>query len=270
VKLLFKILRFYINASIHVALAVGSFTCITYLDFDVDIEAYILVFVFFSTLVAYTFVKYIPSIKNRPFKWTKSLKAIFTLALISIIPIGVSLIYIDVISLALVGFLGLLTLLYVLPFLPKAKNLRDVSGLKIFIIALVWSGTTVVLPLVAYDYSFTWYDSEFLSYICSRFFIVVALIIPFEIRDLKLDDIYLQTLPQVLGVIKTKILAVVLVILSMFLLIYSHLESYIYVFIHGIIIILILGSKRKNAFLYTALMVESVPILWVVMKYFAS
>lgn len=263
-----KILKLYINSSIHVALAVVSFACITYLDFDLEIKNSILVFVFFSTLVAYTFVKYIPLIKHEQLRLTDSLKFIFILSLVSILPIFISLFYFELEVIGLILLLGLFTLLYVLPFLPKVKNLRDVSGLKIFIIALVWTGTTVILPFLSSDFELSSLDAEKTLYIMSRFLVVIALIIPFEIRDLKLDEIYLKTLPQVLGVFNSKALAVGLVLLSMLLLNFVEIDTYIYVYMHLLIIILILFSKRRNAFLYTALLVEAVPILWFLLNYF--
>lgn len=263
-----KILKLYINSSIHVALAVVSFTCITYLDFDLKIEKNVLAFVFFSTIVAYTFVKYIPLVKQERLRLTKSLKSIFILALVSVLPIFISLFYFEARVVFFIFFLGLFTLLYVLPFLPKAKNLRDVSGLKIFIIALVWIGTTVILPFLSSEFELSSFDVEKIMYIMSRFLLVIALIIPFEIRDLNLDQIYLKTLPQVFGIFKSKLLAVSFVLTSMLLLSFVILDTNIYVFIHALIILLILFSKRHNAFLYTALLVESVPILWFLLKIF--
>jgi hypothetical protein len=238
------------------------------LDFGLEIQERILAFVFFSTIVAYTFVKYIPLVKQKPLRLTKSLKFIFILSLLSILPILVSIFYFELNLVLFIFLLGLFTLLYVLPFLPKAKNLRDVSGLKIFIIALVWTGTTVLLPFLSSEIEMSSLAPEMIFYTLSRFLIVIALIIPFEIRDLKLDNIYLKTLPQVLGVLKSKILAVVLVLLSIVLLHFVQTDTYIYVIIHTLIIILIVCSKRQNAFFYTALLVEAVPILWVLLKYF--
>ncbi|WP_026302518.1 prenyltransferase UbiA [Psychroflexus tropicus] len=265
-KLLSKILRFYINSSIHVALAVVSFACITYMDFDIYIESNILIFVFFSTIVAYTFVKYIPWIVTNISTLATSLKSIFILALISIVPLIISFSQLDIASMMLVGVLGIFTLLYVLPFLPKAKNLRDVSGLKIFIIALVWSGATVVLPLFSSEIAPSWFEADTLYYISSRFCFVIALIIPFEIRDLKLDSIYLKTFPQILGIKKTKAMGCSLVLVSA-LLLYNSIDSYSYIWIHIVLVYLILGSRKQNAFYFTALWVESVPILWMLLKY---
>lgn len=265
-----KILTLYINSSMHVALAVVSFACITYLDFDLEINNSVLVFVFFSTLVAYTFVKYIPLIKHDHLKLTNRLKFIFILSVVSILPIFISLFYFELEVIVFILLLGVFTLLYVLPFLPEAKNLRDVSGLKIFIIAFVWTGTTVILPFLSAEIEWSSLDAEKTLYIMSRFLIVVALIIPFEIRDLKLDEIYLKTLPQVLGVFQTKILAVGLILMSMICLSIVMIDTYIYVYIHILVVMLVLFSKRRDAFLYTALLVEAVPILWFLLKYFVG
>lgn len=266
-NILSKILRLYINSSIHVALAVVSFACITYLDFELEFKNHLLVFIFFSTIVAYTVVKYIPLLKLDQLRSNNTLKIIFTLALFSILPIIYALSFFNTRTLVFTLVLGVFTLLYALPFLPTAKNLRDVSGLKIFIIALVWTGATVILPLLSSEVDLSSLNVEKILYILSRFLIVIALIIPFEIRDLKLDQIYLKTLPQVLGVFKTKVLAIGLVFLSALLLSLVDIDTYIYVYIHVLIFFLILFSKRHNAFLYTALLVEAVPILWFLVKY---
>ncbi|SDG91163.1 UbiA prenyltransferase family protein [Psychroflexus sediminis] len=265
-----KLLKLYINSSIHVALAVVSFTCITYLDFGLGIKSRVLVFVFFSTLVAYTFVKYIPLVKKKNVILGDSLKFIFFLSAVSVLPVFISLFYFELEVISFIFLLGIFTLLYVLPFLPKAKNLRDVSGLKIFIIATVWTGVTVILPFLSSEVALSSLDLEKTLYIMSRFLIVIALIIPFEIRDLKLDQIYLKTLPQVLGVFQTKVLGIVLTLVSLFLLSLVINETYIYVYMHLLIILLMIFSKRHNAFLYTALLVEAVPILWFLLKFFTG
>jgi len=126
----------------------------------------------------------------------------------------------------------------------------------------------VILPFLSSEFELSSLDAEKTLYIMSRFLIVIALIIPFEIRDFKMDEIYLKTLPQVLGIFKSKALAIGLVLLSMLLLTLVEIDTYIYVYMHLLIIILILFSKRRNAFLYTALLVEAVPILWFLLKYY--
>ena len=81
--------------------------------------------------------------------------------------------------LTILGVLGFLTLLYVFPSINQ-KNFRSMAGVKVFIVALVWSALTVLVP--AYYANSVPTD----LWICftQRFFIVLALIVPFEIRDL--------------------------------------------------------------------------------------
>lgn len=265
-KILLKILNLYINSSVHVAIAVASFTGLTYLDLGLDLQYYSISFVFFSTIFAYTFVKYLPFVWQNFKPLNNTIKGFYLLALFSVVPAVISLYQFSLQAFVFTSGLGVLTLLYALPFLPSAKNLRDISGLKIFIISLVWTGATVILPLFTSEFEWSSLTYTELLYTGSRFLIVTALIIPFEIRDLKLDHIYLKTLPQVLGVFWSKVLAISFTLMSMFLL--SSIDIYIEVdsIFHIIIIIMILGAKSRNSFYYASFWVESIPVLWFLSK----
>ncbi|MDD7914695.1 hypothetical protein [Polaribacter ponticola] len=111
--------------------------------------------------------------------------------------------------------LEILTLLYAVPFLSGFhKNLRQVSFLKIVVVALVWAGFTVLIPVVNSDVEIT-LNVIFLA--MQRFLIVVVLILPFDIRDVKYDAISLQTIPKKIGVEKTKKLGLTLMIFALVL-----------------------------------------------------
>lgn len=75
-------------------------------------------------------------------------------------------------------------------------SLRSVAGLKLFLIAISWSYVTVILP-AALEGILT---NEVLLEALMRCFLIVALIIPFDIRDLPHDDPSMRTIPQVLGI----------------------------------------------------------------------
>ena len=55
-----RIFEFYINSSIHVALAVLSLVLITVLEFNLKLPNSYWYFVFFGTITGYNFVKYAP------------------------------------------------------------------------------------------------------------------------------------------------------------------------------------------------------------------
>ena len=53
-----KLLDFYLDASIHVALAVTALVLVTYLFLNIPVENPLLGFSFFSSIVCYNFIKY--------------------------------------------------------------------------------------------------------------------------------------------------------------------------------------------------------------------
>lgn len=96
--------------------------------------------------------------------------------------------------------------LYPLSFKSAFHNftsLRTVPGLKVFLIAFTWSYVTVLLPVLLYDYV----DTEIFIEFIMRALLLFAMIIPFDIRDLEIDRNGMGTLPQILGLRKSRELA---------------------------------------------------------------
>ncbi len=97
---------------------------------------------------------------------------------------------------------GLISLAYVLPVIGKQKKLRlrDLDGIKIFLVAGVWAYVTVILPILEYT-TLGW--QHFLLF-QERAFFIFAITLPFDIRDLKIDkDINTRTIPALIGTPKT-------------------------------------------------------------------
>ena len=97
--------------------------------------------------------------------------------------------------------LGALTLFYSVPFLffSRFKSLREINGLKIFLIAFVWMFATVVLPITEKVFLI---NSDVTFYLClERFLFIFLITIPFDIRDSNQDKLEnIKTLPLILGV----------------------------------------------------------------------
>src|SRR5690606_18440708 len=86
----------------------------------------------------------------------------------------------------------------------------SLGGLKIFVVALVWAGATVILPIMAAARNITWdVGVETLQ----RFILVLVLLMPFEIRDLKYDAPELRTIPQRFGITRTRSIAILAALL---------------------------------------------------------
>ena len=100
---------------------------------------------------------------------------------------------------------AILSLGYVLPIMRGKKRFRDFNYLKIFLIAIVWSVITVVMPILEHSQKF---DFSHLSIVFERMLFIFAITLPFDIRDLQIDaHIDVKTIPTTIGITKTKWLA---------------------------------------------------------------
>ncbi len=138
-----------------------------------------------------------------------------------------------------------------------------VPSIKIFVIAAVWAGTTVYLP-VAYE-NINW-DWDITIMIIQRFMVVIALTLPFEIRDLKYDEIELGTLPQLLGIDKTKKLGYALLIAALLLeFLKDNLTIYVIAAISILTAIGIYFAKKNQNRFYASFWVEGIPVIgWLI------
>ncbi len=261
---LFKnILNFYVNSSIHVALAVYSLVRITELYFDLPYNENLDYFIFYATITGYNFIKYAGVAKFYHRSLTKSMRLIQIFSFLSFC----LLVYYgsNLSTTVLIYFIpfAVLTLVYVVPFLGGfQKNLRRVSYLKIFLVAFVWSGVTTVIPLIVGEYQ---YEVNIILLFVQRMLFILVLILPFEIRDMKLDFKNLKTLPQKIGIEKTKKVGFVLLLFSLtieFLITSSFAYRNSYLVICFILLIFLMRSTQNQSKFYSSLWVELIPIFW--------
>ncbi|WP_422105791.1 hypothetical protein [Winogradskyella sp.] len=251
------------------ALAVCALTWVTLLQFDLAYDKTVLYFVFFATITGYNFIKYFGVAKfhhRRLAGWLKTIQVFSFMAFIAMCYYALQL---NIDSMIYVSIFGLITFLYAVPLLPMRyfrdhhKNLRQISGLKIYVIALVWAFTTVLLPLID---NMVAIHMDMIITAIQRFMLVIVLTLPFEIRDLNYDSIKLATIPQSIGIKKTKIIGVLLLMLF-FVLEYfkddidvtSIISTLIVLFIS--LLFLVFSNKNQSKY-YSAFWVESVPMLW--------
>lgn len=255
--------HFYLDASIHVALAVFAFIEITCVFFGLSRDNHISYLVFFGTIACYNFVKYGVEAKKYFLVANTYHKNIQVVSFIA----GAFALY-HSFFMSFEAWIGLavllvLTSLYAVPLLPNAKNLRSLGGLKIFIVALVWAGTTVVLPIVAADRVLDW---DVAVELVQRFLMVLILMLPFEIRDLDYDDPELRTLPQRYGYLKTKVFGAVGAVVFFFLTFLKDYLTYFEVLGKGLAFlglgVLMLSTRRNQSQFFSSFWVEAIPIFW--------
>ncbi|NNK75253.1 MAG: hypothetical protein HKP42_04235 [Maribacter sp.] len=262
-KFLKRLFDFYLDASIHVALAVFALLQITALLFTITLSHHLSLFVFFGTLVCYNFIKYGVEADKYILVNNKYHKNIQFFSLVGFALGGYHAYFLSLDSWLIIILLMVLIGFYALPVLPQAKNLRSLGVLKIFLVAIVWSGITVILPYTEMGKVFVWDDWV---EVLQRILLVLVLLIPFEIRDLAFDKPELKTIPQRIGVTQTKIFGSFLV-LSFFFLTFLKDEITTLELIAKGILFLILGglmfvSKRNQSKYFASFWVEVIPIFW--------
>lgn len=111
-------------------------------------------------------------------------------------------------------FLGIISVWYAIPLIPKKPDsaLRDLPFIKIFLIAISWVIAGVVLPIANSAEMTSYMSSSVGLLVAERFLFIMALTIPFDIRDLKHDEQKKKTLPQIMGVNLARNVALILLL----------------------------------------------------------
>ncbi|NAY92883.1 hypothetical protein GTQ34_13250 [Muricauda sp. JGD-17] len=265
------IFNFYLNASIHVSLAVVSLAAITFDLLAISWNFFLLGFVFFASVVCYNFVKYGVEAHKYLIVSNAYHRAIQVFSFLSF---GFAIYFLWYLSPKIwvaVFVLGILSTLYAVPMLPNLKNLRSLGGFKIYIVALVWVGFTALLPILDANVLPTW-D---LGMLClQRFILVLILILPFEIRDMHRDDKALKTLPQVIGPKKTQKLGLVLIGIFFLLTFFKDVVDGKEVLLRSVLVLFLvlifLFDQRRQSNYFASFWVEGIPIFWLVLFRFVN
>ncbi|MDX1364952.1 MAG: hypothetical protein R3243_12120 [Arenibacter latericius] len=258
-----RLFDFYLDSSIHTALAVFALIEVTGIFFGINRDHNFSYLVFFGTIVCYNFVKY--GVEARKYILVSSTYQRY-IQIVSFLAGAIALYHAFYITLNVwmgIGLLLLLTCLYAIPMLPRAKNLRSLGGLKIFVVALVWAGVTVVLPAISEKLPVDW---NVVIEGVQRFILVLVLMIPFEIRDLKYDNRDLRTLPQRFGFINTKLMGALGALLFFLGTFFKENVAYLELLGKGIMLLLlwvmIYRTKKMQSKYFASFWVEGIPVLW--------
>ncbi|HEX8577382.1 MAG TPA: hypothetical protein VF677_13895 [Flavobacterium sp.] len=267
-----KFIDFYIYSSFHVALSCFSMVKITVMMFHIPNVEELSFFAFFGTVAGYNFIKYDASVRTKKVYFNRKLKAIVLVSFLSFLACGYFFLQLKRMTqvIALV-FLGL-TILYALPFFPNVRNARNWAGVKIYIVSLCWVGVTLVLPVIEAGVTVT----EFFYWKCiQRFILILTLILIFEIIDLPNDDPHLHTVPQQIGLRRTKMLGYGLLLLFAIIEIFNnHIQLQdinilfiIEFLIAGIIALFLAFASSGRSKYYSTFWAESIPVVWFIMVY---
>ena len=278
-----RCLRQYVELNLHVSFALLSLVLLTYRYAGIPYNWNYLAFAVLGTLVAYTYIKNVPAqasfksgvllVLQRSPWWVHAL-AIISVLLVTAFNVAQ--------QLSLVLFMSL-SLGYILPAPIKLAPFRDYGAIKIVIVSLVWSGISVVLPLLFLNHV----SEEIVLLFLAQTLWVIVLTIPFEIRDAGKDVLRHPTWPQKLGLLRAKILGTVLLIICALIHLYLlrmgldiepevAMESELPITFWDIPFVITLSltcfglimARSKQSFWYSAFWIEAIPIAWLVMTYF--
>lgn len=272
------LIDFFVESNIWVAISVVALLRITNIYFEIVSNGFLQVFVFTSVIFGYNFIKhfttqYLLGIKlfmsnhsiSFLFKCFSKLKnekkIILIINTLSIIISFVFFFKLKSITQLLIVIPLLLSIFYTISF--GNKTLRNIEGLKIYVVGITWSIVTVLLPIKEFDLEFS--EEVYLVFL-QRFLFIIALILPFEIRDLSLDSMKLKTVPQKIGTQKTKIYGFVLLLLF-FSLEYFKFKPLFLTSLTVLIVTLLflLYSNERQSKYYSSFFVEGIPIFWYIL-----
>lgn len=254
---LLKVFQYLVFSNVLISFGAACFLSSSFLLLGKPIDFIAIAFVFVSTLFTYNLqrlhkLKFQFSVNGndrlqwiyRHKDWIQFLVYGLGLLLIGFFPF---LSWTEIIGL---GFLGFFSFFYSFP--TKFGNLRSIPRLKIFLIALVWSGTAFIFT---WDRSIGEKDVFLFTY---NFLFILGITIPFDIRDLKFDKESYQTIPQMIGLLHSKVLSFFLVVLSYFFL--SYLLEYYSILLAVVYLSIALfcfGSSTRKPELYFSGLIDS-------------
>lgn len=279
-------LKQYVERNIHVSVSVLSLAFLTYHYSGTSIDWFFLAFSGIGTLVAYTYIKNVPpkgsinlSVKQ------VILRSPLWINILALLLVGLIL-FLNSRQQIVLGILMLLCLVYILPTAANDKDetsknichlipwpLRDFGAVKIVIVALVWSGISVVMPLISEG----WPMRELSLLFIAQSLWIIVLTIPFEIRDSGKDQLRHPTWPQKLGLSGVKVLGICLLLISVAMHFLLNRDLVMaqgttpgfmdtpYVITVILTLIGLIKAKPKQSFWYSAFWIEGIPIAWLIL-----
>lgn len=200
-----KFMNIYLYGSIHIGLCAMAMSWQTYYLLDnkgtPDIMYLMAVFMGTTGFYAYHRLADLPKLMDlHPGEKYKNISGIRnSILVISILCSLTSLIlffFLKFVFMVILAIGSTITLLYSHSLSRRVKKLREMGYLKIFLIALVWGAVTALIPSLE---SGTKSNISMLVFL-ERSLFIFALTLPFDIRDLRIDQqIKVRTIPMLIG-----------------------------------------------------------------------
>lgn len=260
-----KFINFLLYSNIYIAFCAVAMTAQTLYVFDINIKTSpaLLGLVFFSTLVIYALHRLVSLSKVDKSLEVERFNVIGTYqqhiqvyAGLGILGGAICFFFLNRSTQYALVLPALLSLGYVIPFMGNKKlRLRDVHFIKIFLIAIVWSYVTVLLPFLEFGIPI---DFRALGILLERMLFIFVITLPFDLRDWEIDKKnQVRTIPATIGVKNTLRLAFFVLLIWCWLVFQIYtLPIALALFISGIStgVFVYYSPRQKHDYYFTALM----------------
>lgn len=272
-----KVTSFLAYSNIWVGLSVAALTWISQHFFGAHNHHYV-AFSFFATIAFYGYARFFEGETHQEnpspiTKWHKENRTLQWVIIIGALLASIffffqlsSTLWVGIVMATLLGGL------YPIPYaLGKWSGIRHMAGLKLFMIALIWTAITSFLPMVEAGMLS---DKQAWIHLFQRFLFVTAITIPFDIRDTQVDHPKIETIPHKFGINRARKIILGLGLLiecSLLVQYFSHALSgwvFLALFI-GIEISMVLSYRSYpiKRDLYYSFLIEGSPILMFLLVY---
>lgn len=274
------IFKFLVFSNYWISFAAAAFAFLTVEELNLTVPFSFYWFVFAGTLCSYCLQRYLQlsdrkSSQSERQNWLVGNRLYLGLTVIAsgvvCLILGATLLTINQIIWLIP--VGLISLLYSFKFLKgrgkekKKKSskigLRDIPGLKIFMIGISWAFLCGLLPMWIHGLTeFTVSDIIFVS--LEKLLFIIAITIPFDVRDLKHDHKSKRTIPQVLGINRSLNLSVFLLALGAITFIFAPYGAQIITGLaisYGFTMVVILSVKKDTPELYYSGLIDGAIIV---------
>lgn len=231
-------LDFLLFTNIFVALVAVAQTLVFYHLVQVKPSFLVLAFLFAATLFIYNFSILIYKPKNHQESSYKRVRWIFrnyklnvAITITAFICLWPMFFLLAATTKILVVFLAFLSFGYAFPIFSvegRKIGLRNITGLKLFLIAIVWALSVTFLPYLELNRAqFSNLSNTSVSIIImQRFLFFAAITIPFDVRDIIQDKAFaIKTIPILFGEKKAYLISLMMLLGSFLILLFQFQTS---------------------------------------------
>lgn len=235
-KLLKHLYYFLIYTNLLIAGAAIAQSAVTYLFFETPFDYPIMMIEGAATLLLYNFSMMLSKPEDPQKSAYKRTRWIFKNEWLLWLNSGIGSIllayavsHIHLYSLLFLAGIGAMSVAYSIPMIPykgKWVGFRQLPGTKIFHIALVWTLSSVCLPVCEmYMDGLAINIHLFQTLFVLKFIFLLICTLPFDIRDIQQDSYYhLKTIPNMIGANRAIILCYVLIIVHSAIVLLSAIQ----------------------------------------------